>query len=122
MRHMETMAILHGTVYGPPVGWSGPPGPFVLFPFLFSALFLALLVWAAFRFLPGWQEGGRRRARRDPAEEILRERFARGEITAEEYLRSAKAMRADEPRGYEEYVREAEERLGPEGPERGTGS
>src|SRR3712207_9446257 len=51
-------------------------------------------------------------ATRDSAEEILRERFARGDISAEEYEKTMKAMRETPPRkNYEDYVREAEERL-----------
>ncbi len=54
------------------------------------------------------------------AEEILRERFARGEISAEEYVKSYEVLR-EKPsqRSYEDYVRDAMARLRPG---RGTGS
>ena len=83
-------------------------------------LFLGLLAWAAFRFLPRLREsGGWPGSRRDSAEEILRERFARGEMSAEEYERAMTTLHQDRGRGYYDYVREAEERLNPE---RGAGS
>jgi putative membrane protein len=68
-------------------GWHGGPG-FLLFP-LFPLFWIALLVGAWFLF-------GRRddRGRKHPAEEILSERYARGEITVEEYR-----QRRDELRG-----------------------
>lgn len=113
---METITVAQGMMHALPGGWGGPPGPFVFLPFLFLfwALFLALLAWAALRLIPRWREGGRRPGgRRDSAEEILRERFARGETSAEEYERAMKVLREDEPLGYEDYVRGAEERSSP---------
>src|SRR5215213_2066614 len=100
---METMTIAQGMMHGPQGDWGGP-GPLIFLPFLFLfwALFLGLLVWAAFRFLPR-----------------LRESFARGEMSAEEYERAMTTLRQDRARGYDDYVREAEERLNPE---RGAGS
>jgi hypothetical protein len=54
------------------------------------------------------------------AEEILRERFARGEISAEEYVKSYQVLReTSSQRSYEDYVRDVMERLRPG---RGTGS
>lgn len=103
-------------------GGGGPPwadgnegvsfGAWVLLPFLFWIGLLALVAWVVTRLFPRRREGGSAGGnagaatgpagsaggRRDPAEEILRERFARGEVTAEEYLRSLKILRGDEPR------------------------
>lgn len=110
---METMTLLYG-----PGGFDGG-GPGLFFPFilLFWVLILGGLAWAAFRLVPRWREGGGGGwpggGRRDPAEEILRERFARGETSAEEYARALRTLRGDGPADYEDYVREAEERPDP---------
>ena len=93
-------------------GWSGLWWPFMFIRLLLLGVFLSLLVWFAVRVFS--REGGTARpgATIDSAEEILRERFARGDISAEEYEKSMKALRDSPPRkGYEDYVREAEERL-----------
>jgi uncharacterized membrane protein len=111
---METMAITQGLVHGTYQGWGGPPGPLIFFPFLFSTLFLALLAWVAFRLLSRWRDGEGLWPRGDRAEEILRQRFARGEMTDEEYERSVETLRKDEPRSYEDYVRKADERSDPD--------
>ena len=76
---------------------------------------LAVAAWGVTRLLPP-----RRGDRADSAEEILRERFARGEISAEEYQKSYEVLRETPPRrSYEDYVQDAMERLRPGG---GTGS
>ena len=116
------MFAVQGMMHGPHGGWGGPPGPLLFLPslFLFWAAFLALAAWAAFRLIPrlrgggGWPGSGR-----SSVEGILRERFARGETSAEEYGRALKVLREDGPTDYEGYVREAKE--GP-GPDRGAGS
>jgi putative membrane protein len=100
-RRDPEMAIMHGMM--------GAWGPFALIGMFFNLVVfigvLALLAWGASRLLPG---GGRA----EPAEEILRERFARGEITAEEYERALGVLRESRHQsGYGEYVREAMERL-----------
>ena len=78
---------------------------------LFLGGLLAMTVWGATRLLPP-----RRGERTGSAEEILRERFARGEISAEEYLRSYEVLReTSSQKSYEDYVREAMERLRPGG-------
>ena len=61
--------------------WAGPhAGPwFLVFPFLWIAV-VALLVVA---FRGGWSR--RRGLHESSAESLLGERFARGDITAEEY-------------------------------------
>lgn len=68
------------------LGW-----PWVLASLLFWGGLLALVVWAVVRFLPG------RRSEEHPesAEEILRVRFARGEIDADEYERSLEILRSE---------------------------
>ena len=59
---------------------------------------LGLVVWAVIRYFPDWRDrvGLNRREdsrREDSAEETLRQRFARGEIDAEEYRRSLEVLR-----------------------------
>jgi uncharacterized membrane protein len=46
---------------------------------------LALIVWAVVRIFPERRGGERPQIRSRSSEEILTERFARGEINAEEY-------------------------------------
>ncbi len=93
-------------------GWGvGFWGPWMFFPTLFWIAFLGLIVWAVTRKFSTWQPGGSRR-RGDQAEEILRERFARGEMDAEEYQRAVETLHGNSSQSrYEDYVREAEDRL-----------
>jgi putative membrane protein len=76
-------------------GFDGVMGSFgglwMLLPILFWGGFLALIVWAVVRIFPERRSGERSEVR--SSEEILRERFARGEIDAEEYERSLKVLR-----------------------------
>src|SRR5215211_9030317 len=75
-----------------------------------------LAMWGVTRILPS-----RRGERTGSAEEILRERFARGEISAEEYVKSYQVLHeTPSQRSYEDYVRDLMDRLRPGG--RGTGS
>jgi putative membrane protein len=57
---------------------------------------LAVAVWAIIKVFPDWQDrvGLSSRRREDSAEETLRQRFARGEIDAEEYERSLEVLRS----------------------------
>ena len=82
----------------------------------FLVSLLAVAAWGVARLLPF-----RRGERAGSAEEILRERFARGEISAEEFVQSYEVLRETPPRekSYEDYVRDAMEQLRPG---RGTGS
>jgi putative membrane protein len=94
------------------IGW----GPFGMIGMFFNLLvfvgLLALIAWGVPRILSARQGG----EQADSAEEILRQRFARGEINVEEYERSYEALRKDSPRkDYEDYVREAKEQLRDEG-------
>jgi putative membrane protein len=82
---------------------------------LILAGLLAVAAWGVTRILPS-----RRGKRAGSAEEILRERFARGEISAEEYVKSYQVLHeTPSQRSYEDYVRDLMERLRPG---RGTGS
>src|SRR5215204_3070155 len=57
-----------------------------LVPLLFFGGLIAVIVWAVVRITANRQGGGTEpRAGGDSAEEALRQRFARGEIDAEEY-------------------------------------
>ena len=68
---------------------------------------LAVAAWGVTRFWPS-----RRGGRAGSAGEILRERFARGEISAEEYVKSYQVLH-DTPlqRSYEDYARDLMDRL-----------
>jgi putative membrane protein len=54
---------------------------------------LGLVVWAIIKLVPDWQDRLGLNRREDSAEETLRQRFARGEIDAEEYERSLEVLR-----------------------------
>jgi hypothetical protein len=70
---------------------------------------LAVASWRLTRILPS-----RRGERAGSAEEILRVRFARGEISAEEYVKSYEVLHESQSqRSYEDYVRDDMERLRP---------
>ncbi len=76
---------------------------------------LAVAAWGVTRIL-----SSRRGERAGSAEEILRERFARGKISAEEYVKAYQVLHdAPSQRSYEDYVRDLMDRLRPG---RGTGS
>lgn len=59
---------------------------------------VAAVVWLGVRIFPKVRRDERLEAPRDSAEEILRERFARGEITAEEYQRAIEILRGENAR------------------------
>ncbi len=106
------MSGMHG-MDGPMGGWGvfEMIGSFIGLMFLMGLL--TLIVLGAFWFLSVRQGAGRTNS----AENILRERFARGEVSAEEYEKSLEVLRENpisEPpshTGYEGYVREAMRRL-----------
>ena len=55
---------------------------------------LAVAVWAIIKVFPDWQDKvGLNNRHEDSAEDTLRQRFARGEIDAEEYQRSLEVLR-----------------------------
>jgi len=102
--------------HGPMGGWD----PFDFFEMMGSVIgllllvgLLVLIVWGASRFLSVRRPVGQV----DSAENILRNRFARGEIASEEYERSLEVLRESPPpvtpqwRNYEDFVREAMWRL-----------
>jgi len=57
-------------------------------------LVLGVVVWAIIKVVPDWQNRIGLDRREDSAEETLRQRFARGEIDAEEYKRSLEVLRS----------------------------
>lgn len=66
----------------------------MLIPLLFWGGLLVLIAWAVVRIFPGGQAGGVPRDGSAPsAEDILRERLARGEIDAEEYGERLRVLR-----------------------------
>ena len=67
--------------------------PEVLLLIAFLGGLVAVVVWLVVRVFPKVRRDEQLGAPRDSAEEILRERFARGEITAEEYQRSIEILR-----------------------------
>ena len=84
-------------------GWGGGMmGTFswlwMLIPLLFWGGLLALIAWAVVRIFPGGRPGSMpREGSAEPsapsAEDILRERFARGDIDAEEYEERHRVLR-----------------------------
>jgi putative membrane protein len=56
-------------------------------------LVLVVVVFAIIKVFPDWQDRVGLNRREDSAEEILRQRFARGEIDAQEYERSLEVLR-----------------------------
>ena len=65
----------------------------MLLPLLFWGGLIAFAVWALIRIFPNRDGDGASGNREDSAEEILRKRFARGEIDAEEYERSLEVLK-----------------------------
>ena len=72
--------------------------PEVLLLILFLGGLVAVVTWLVVRIFPKVRRDERLEAPQDAAEEILRERFARGEISAEEYQRSIKILRGENSR------------------------
>jgi putative membrane protein len=72
--------------------------PEVLLLIVFLGGLVAVVVWLGVRIFPKVRRDERLEAPRDSAEEILRERFARGEITVKEYQRSIKILRGENAR------------------------
>ena len=113
----------HEMMHGPGGGWEVVEALGTLVAFLLLAGLLVLVVWGAYRLLVRPRVG----AREDPAVGILRERLARGEVSAEEYEITLEILResrmheqsatlgspeAGSPRRtYEDYVRDAMSRL-----------
>ena len=67
---------------------------------ILTLLVLGLVIWAIIKVFPDWQDRvslDRRvdSRREDSAEETLRQRFARGEIDAEEYEQRLRILREE---------------------------
>jgi uncharacterized membrane protein len=61
---------------------------------ILTLLVLGVVVFALIKVFPDWQDRlGLNSRREDSAEETLRQRFARGEIDAEDYERSLEVLR-----------------------------
>jgi putative membrane protein len=59
---------------------------------------LGVVLWAVFRILPSpWQDRVGPDKSESSAEEILRQRFARGEIDQEEYEQRLRVLREESP-------------------------
>lgn len=100
---LALLALFAG-VLGPRPMMYGPGGmmgggfwssPWMLIPILLPFGLLALLAWAVASIASGRSGDGE--AGRDQAEEILRQRFARGEIDADEYEQAIRTLRGDAP-------------------------
>ncbi len=66
---------------------------FMILGLIFLVALIALVVWLLMRLFPSLRGAERQQTRVDSAEQILQERFARGEIDAEEYEHSLEVMR-----------------------------
>jgi putative membrane protein len=87
-------------------GWGSFGLAGTLFSFLLLIGLLAAVAWVVAKLLLTGT------GRPDSAEEIVRGRFARGEIDAEEYERSLMTLRGEPGRrAYEDYVHEATRQL-----------
>lgn len=75
-------------------GWGLFGGVGGIVPLLFWGALIALVVWAVIR-LTSPPSGGARSGE-EPAEEILRQRFARGEIDVEEYEERRRVLRREQ--------------------------
>jgi putative membrane protein len=79
-------------------GWGVLGILWMLVPLLLWGGLLAVIVWAVMRITANCQGGDAgTRAGQDSAEEILRQRFARGEIDAEEYEERHCVLREESP-------------------------
>lgn len=114
----------HESMHGPAGGWELFEALGTFSVLLLLAGLLTLAVWHAYGLIARHRVG----AGADPAEGILRERLARGEVSAGEYESTLEMLRKSQPperraslepqeasssrRTYEDYVREAKKRLG----------
>ena len=73
------------------MGWYGWQGWWMGWMWIFWIAIIVVVVWLVVRAGPS-THGGVREARLTP-EDILRERFARGEIDTEEYQRRLQVLR-----------------------------
>ena len=96
MGAFATLLLQHGPGPRDPLDELWDPDFILLIVFL--GVLVAVVVWLGVRIFPKVRRNERLEAPRDAAEEILRERFARGEISAEEYQRSIKILRGEDAR------------------------
>lgn len=87
-------SMMFGLDNGPGQMMGGFGSWWILVPILFWGGLLALIGWTVARVFPRTRSGSDV-PRRDNAEEVLRERFARGEVDAEEYERSLEVLRGN---------------------------
>ncbi|HEX9036918.1 MAG TPA: SHOCT domain-containing protein [Ktedonobacterales bacterium] len=79
-------------MYGTGMGW------WMLVPTLFAIALLAVIVWAVARFTSPRRGDAAPRLEADlPPEEILRRRYARGEIDAQTFEVMRERLAADQP-------------------------
>lgn len=78
-------------------GWGANGWLWMLVPLLFWGGLLAAIVWAIARVFPDRRQDRPPETSGDRAEEVLRERFARGEVDADEYERSLAVLRGGRP-------------------------
>jgi putative membrane protein len=77
-------------------GWGFFGIIWMLVPLLFLGGLVAVIVWAVTQLGSGRHDAGTSAGVRDqPAEEILRQRFVRGEIDAQEYEERLRILRGD---------------------------
>lgn len=72
------------------MGWYGWQGGWMGWMWIFWILIIAVVVWLALRAAPASRGAGEVRL---APEEILRERYARGEIDTEEFQRRLEVLR-----------------------------
>jgi putative membrane protein len=73
-------------------GWDGGPGPWIIFPILWFTLWVGVIVFVVTRF----RRGGGPPWARHSGQTVLAERFARGDITADEYRDRREVLRETE--------------------------
>lgn len=75
-------------------GWGTFGWLWMVIPLLFWGGLLVLIAWAITRAFPGGRgENSSGERRPESAEEVLRDRFARGEVDAEEYEERLRVLR-----------------------------
>lgn len=77
-------------------GWGAFGWLAMLIQLLFWGGILALIAWAITRIFPGQRSDKHTSSHTDSAEELLRSRFARGEISAEEYEERRRILKGGE--------------------------
>lgn len=86
---------MHGFDGGMMGGWGAFGWLGMLIQLLFWGGILVLIAWAIARIFPAKRDGEHTSAHTDSAQETLRQRFARGEISAEEYEERRRILKED---------------------------